>query len=210
MRRLRREGTVLAAVSRNDPDIVLPPFRSGRLLLREDDFVAIIAGYHAKSAQIRELAQRLNLGLDAFVFVDDNPVEVAEVSLALPEVRCVTFPQHDDGLATFLDEVARLFPHRDVTAEDRQRTAMYRRRLEGFVANDVQGADLTRFLSGLGMTLTTHDRSRGDRTRVVRDASDVRPGDSVQVTLAKGELDCEVLSTAGPTQRTQRTPRSGS
>ena len=60
LRRLRGEGTVLAAVSRNDPDIVLPPFRSGRLLLREDDFVAIIAGYHAKSAQIRELAQRLN------------------------------------------------------------------------------------------------------------------------------------------------------
>jgi len=168
LRRLRGEGTVLAAVSRNDPDIVLPPFRSGRLLLREDDFVAIIAGYHAKSAQIRELAQRLNLGLDAFVFVDDNPVEVAEVSLALPEVRCVTFPQHDDGLATFLDEVACLFPHRDVTAEDRQRTAMYRRRLEGFVANDVQGADLTRFLTDLGMTLTIHDRSRGDRTRVVQ------------------------------------------
>ena len=50
----------------------------------------------------------------------------------------------------------------------------------------------------------------GDRARVVRDASEVRPGDSVQVRLAKGELDCEVLSTAGPTQRTQRTPRSGS
>jgi exodeoxyribonuclease VII large subunit len=31
-----------------------------------------------------------------------------------------------------------------------------------------------------------------DRSRVVRDADDVRPGDSVQVTLAKGELDCQV------------------
>jgi exodeoxyribonuclease VII large subunit len=50
----------------------------------------------------------------------------------------------------------------------------------------------------------------GDRSRVVRDASDVRRGDSVQVTLAKGELDCEVRSTADTTQRTQRTPRSGS
>jgi exodeoxyribonuclease VII large subunit len=35
-----------------------------------------------------------------------------------------------------------------------------------------------------------------DRTRVVRDAADVQPGDSVQVTLAKGELDCEVRSSA--------------
>ena len=46
-----------------------------------------------------------------------------------------------------------------------------------------------------------------DRTRVVRDASDVRPGDLVLVTLATGELDCQVLSTA---DLTQRTPRTGS
>jgi FkbH-like protein len=168
LRRLRREGTVLAAVSRNDADVVLAPFRSGRMRLREEDFVAIIAGYHAKSSQIRELAQRLNLGLDSFVFVDDNPVEVAEVSLALPDVRCVTFPQHDDELVAFLADVASLFPHREMTAEDRERTEMYRRRLEGFVANDLQGADLTRFLQDLKMTLTIHDRGRGDRTRALQ------------------------------------------
>jgi len=168
LRRLRREGTVLAAVSRNDPDVVVAPFRSGRLLLREDDFVAIIASYHAKSAQIGELAQRLNLSLDSFVFVDDNPVEVAEVSLALPGVRCVTFPHHDDELVAFLDELASLFPHRVITAEDRERTDMYRRRLDGMIANDLQGADLTRFLQDLKMTLTIHDRSRGDRTRAVQ------------------------------------------
>src|SRR5205807_1061603 len=75
LRRLRHEGTLLAAVSRNDQEVALGPFRSGRMLLREDDFVAIIASYHSKSAPVRELAQRLNLGLDAFVFVDDNPVE---------------------------------------------------------------------------------------------------------------------------------------
>ena len=168
LRRLRREGTVLAAVSRNDPDVVLAPFRSGRMLLREEDFVAIIASYHAKSAQIRELAQRLNLGLDSFVFVDDNPVEVAEVSLALPGVRCVAFPHRDDELAQFLDELASLFPHRVITAEDRERTDMYRRHLEGMATHDVQGADLTRFLQDLKMTLTIHDRSRGDRTRAVQ------------------------------------------
>jgi len=168
LRRLRREGTILAAVSRNDPDVVLAPFRSGRMLLREEDFVAIIGSYHAKSAQIRELAQRFNLGLDSFVFVDDNPVEVAEVSLALPDVRCVVFPHHHDDLTQFLDELASLFPHRVITAEDRERTAMYRRRLEGMATNEVQGADLTRFLQDLQMTLTIHDRSRGDRTRAVQ------------------------------------------
>jgi exodeoxyribonuclease VII large subunit len=47
----------------------------------------------------------------------------------------------------------------------------------------------------------------GNRTRAVRAASDVQPGDSVQVTLAKGELECEVRSA---TDRAQKTPGSGS
>ena len=168
LRRLRRGGTLLAAVSRNDPDVALAPFRSGRMLLRADDFVSIIASYGAKSAQIHELAERLNLGLDSFVFVDDNPVELAEVSLALPAVRCMAFPQHDNDLVAFLDALTGLFPHRGITAEDRERTEMYRRRLEGMVPSDLQGADLTHFLQDLKMTLTIHDRGRGDRTRAVQ------------------------------------------
>ena len=168
LRRLRHAGTLLAAVSRNDQDVAAAPFRSGRMLLREEDFVAIIGSYHAKSAQIRELAQRLNLGLDSFVFVDDNPVELAEVSLLLPDVRCVVFPQHDDDLAAFLEDLTSLFAHRETTAEDRERTALYRRRLEGMVPSDIEGADLTAFLRDLGMTLTIHDRGCGDRTRAVQ------------------------------------------
>ena len=35
---------------------------------------------------MRALAEELSLGLDAFVFVDDNPVECAAVRLHLPEV----------------------------------------------------------------------------------------------------------------------------
>jgi len=46
-----------------------------------------------------------------------------------------------------------------------------------------------------------------DKTRVLRDASAVVPGDTVQVTLARGELECEVRSSGDSTQTTQRTQR---
>ena len=49
-----------------------------------------------------------------------------------------------------------------------------------------------------------------DRTEVVRDAGATAPGDRVRVTLAKGELDCEVRSYANQPQRTQGTPRQDS
>ena len=166
--RLRREGVLLAAVSRNDPAVVRPPLASGQMPLSEADFVAVVASYHPKSAQIRQLAGELNLGLDAFVFVDDNPVEREEVQQALPEVRCLAFPTHDDQLPALLDELAALFQRRELTEEDRERTAMYRRRLEGMAPAATEGADLTVFLATLGMRLILHDRTEGERTRAVQ------------------------------------------
>lgn len=166
--RLKRDGVLLAAVSRNDPDMAQLPLREGRMVLKESDFIAVVASYAAKSAQIRELAVQLNLGLESFVFVDDNPIELAEVSAALPQVSCVPFPAREDGLPALLESLSRRFPRTVVTDEDRERTELYRRRLAGMVPSDAAGTDLTEFLRGLDMTLAIHDRSREDRTRAVQ------------------------------------------
>lgn len=166
--KLQREGTLLAAVSRNDTDLALAPFRAGGMTLQERDFVCILASYNAKSAQIAEIATRLNLGLDAFVFVDDNAIELAEVAAQLPGVRCVRFPPGDEGLPPLFAELSALFARRAVTGEDRERTALYRRRMEGMAPSTAEGADLTAFLRTLEMALAIHDRSSGDRTRAVQ------------------------------------------
>ena len=166
--KLKREGALLAAVSRNDDELASGPFRSGRMTLGLDDFVAVVASYNAKSAQIREIARHLNLGLDSFVFVDDNAIEIEEVSAAIPEIRVVQFPKHDDALPAFFAELSRLFRRGVVTLEDSNRTAMYQRRLETMAPTGVAGADLTEFLRGLEMALTIHDRSQGDRARAVQ------------------------------------------
>jgi FkbH-like protein len=166
--KLKQEGVLLAAVSRNDPDIALGPIRSRKMKLVEEDFVAVVASYQAKSAQIRELASRLNLGLEAFVFVDDNPIELAEVAGALPAVRTVPFPGRDQALPEFLHQLSAHFPGTTLTAEDRERTDLYRRRLEGMAPSSLEGADLSAFLRDLRMVLTIHDRSAGDRERVVQ------------------------------------------
>lgn len=166
--KLKNEGAVLAAVSRNDPELALAPLRGGQMLLKETDFICVLASYHAKSAQIRTLAGRLDLGLDAFVFVDDDPVELAEVAHELPEVGCLPFPVRDEGLPALFSELSHLFARTAITTEDRERTEMYRRRLVGIAPSDLKGADLTEFLRGLDMALVLHDRSRGDRGRAVQ------------------------------------------
>ena len=166
--KLQREGTLLAAVSRNDEDLARAPFRAGGMTLAESDFVCVVAGYNAKSAQIAEIAKRLHLGLDAFVFVDDNAVELAEVSAQLPTVRCVPFPANDGGIPQLFAELSSLFARVTVTGEDRERTELYRRGMAGMPPSDARGADLGAFLRGLEMTLTIHDLSDGDRVRAVQ------------------------------------------
>lgn len=165
---LKREGVLLAGVSRNDETDARAPFVAEMTTVRADDFVTILASYHPKSAQVRMLAEGLNLGLDAVVFVDDNPIELAEVEGALPAVTCLEFPGSDDRLPPFVEQLRQLFARRVVTDEDRERTALYRRRAEGLAPAAGAGTDLRDFLRGLGMKLTIHDRTPGSRDRALQ------------------------------------------
>lgn len=167
VRQLKEEGVLIAAVSRNDAEVALGPLRSGELVLRETDFVSVVASYEAKSSQIAMLADQLNLGLDSFVFVDDSPLELAEVTERLPMVTTLAFPSRDDELPALLSALRSHFPRTVITAEDRERTELYRRRLAGMAPSHARGADLTAFLRDLKMELIIYDRSRGDRSRAV-------------------------------------------
>lgn len=166
LRRLKAAGILLAVISRNDEDLVRAPLAAGRMPLRADDFVAIRAGYGAKSEHLRALAASLNLGVDAIVFIDDNPVELAEVAAAVPGVACLAFPARDDELPAFLDRLARLFDRHQFTAEDAERTELYRRRLAA--QPPAESAGLADFLKGLAMLLTLRERTGGDATRALQ------------------------------------------
>ena len=161
--RLKAAGILLAVISRNDEDMVRAPLDSGSMPLKIADFVAIRAGYGAKSDHVRDLAECLNLGADSVVFIDDNPVELAEVASAVPGITCQAFPSKDDDLPAFLDRLALLFDRRSVTAEDVERTEMYRRRVAAH--SPTEGAGLMDFLKGLDMVLTLRDRTNDDWTR---------------------------------------------
>lgn len=72
--------------------------------------------WNEKSDNLVRIAADLNLGTDAFVFVDDNPAERARMRAARPEVAVPAFPP----------PLANYFPPRAVTAEDRVKTEQYR------------------------------------------------------------------------------------
>src|SRR5258706_8613992 len=84
---LRERGIVLAVSSKNEDDVARSPFRKHpEMLLREDHIAVFQANWSDKATNIRAIASQLSLGLDAMVFLDDNPAERALVRRELPEV----------------------------------------------------------------------------------------------------------------------------
>jgi FkbH-like protein len=138
IKQIESQGVLLAAVSKNEPEIVGRALREHpRMVLREEDFVQVIANWRPKHENLLVLAKRLGLGMDSFVFVDDSP---AERGLIRHELPLVTVVDVDGEPSLHVEKLLRdgWFDARELTAEDRARTQSYRAEqarqgfLEGF------------------------------------------------------------------------------
>jgi FkbH-like protein len=122
---LRRSGILLAICSKNNPQEAIEALESHPdCLLRPTDFANIEIGWGLKSEAILRTAEKLSLGLDSFVFIDDSPVEREEVAHAVPSVDVLDFPSDPTGLVSMLGE----YPGFDTlrqTDEDRKRADAY-------------------------------------------------------------------------------------
>jgi FkbH-like protein len=127
---LTRTGALLAICSKNNPEDAVLPFRQHpEMVLRERDIAVFMANWKPKEDNLRAIATAMNIGLDAMVFVDDNPAERSRVRQNLPEVAVVELPADP---AQYVAAVSRLglFETIAITREDRERTASVRENLE--------------------------------------------------------------------------------
>lgn len=128
--RQQREGRLLCLASKNNEADVWEVFdRNPAMRLRREHIVSARIDWSPKSGNILDLASELRLGLDGFVFLDDSPTECEEVRSAIPDVLVVRVPEDPSRLADFLDGHW-AFDAEGVTAEDRERTRMYRENLQ--------------------------------------------------------------------------------
>jgi FkbH-like protein len=112
--------------SKNDQEPVLEVLRTHPdMVLRDTDFVRINANWNPKDANLRDIAAKLNLGVDSFVFADDSTFETGLVAAGLPEVAVVRL---DEEPALHVEKLLAdgWFDVRELTAEDRERASLYR------------------------------------------------------------------------------------
>jgi FkbH-like protein len=125
---LSRQGIILAASSKNNIEDVRQMWdEHPDVALKEEHFAALRINWNNKADNIREMAQELNIGLDSFVFLDDNPGERELIKKYLPEVTVPDFPEQPYLLPAFFKKVVeQYFAVYTLTEEDRTKTEQYR------------------------------------------------------------------------------------
>jgi FkbH-like protein len=125
LKSLTQRGVLLGLVSKNEESVALEAIRNHpEMVLGLDDFAGWRINWLDKARNVAELVAELNLGLDAVVYIDDNPFERARVGEALPQVLVPEWPE-DKLLYTSALLNLSCFNAPVISEEDRVRTRMY-------------------------------------------------------------------------------------
>ena len=188
-------GALLCVASKNNEDDVLETFRlNPSMPLRLEHFVAERINWEPKSSNIRSLAEELDLGLDSFIFVDDNPAETAQVNADCPEVLCLTLPRDNAQIPEFLRHVW-AFDRLKVTGEDRRRSELYAQRIARSRL-ERKTASLAEFLAALALEIDIAPMAAGELPRVSQLTLRTNQMNFTSVRRGEGEVR-EFLDAAG-------------
>ena len=165
---LARRGVILAVSSKNDAANALEPFeRHPEMVLRRDDIASFRANWDDKAANIRAIAHDLNIGLDAMVFLDDNPFERNLVREQLPMVAVPEVPDDDPARVPGVLADAGYFESLGITPDDLERSAQYQ---DNRARDDLRATatDMESYLRALDMRLVWNRFDSVGQTRVVQ------------------------------------------
>jgi FkbH-like protein len=132
--------------------------------LRLSDFAAMEINWDSKHVNLQRLATKLNLGIDSFVFIDDNPAECLLVQQMLPDVKTIQLPADPERIPRTLDELAGL-DKLVILEADREKAQQYQRAAEREQLRESIG-DLNGYLHSLHTGITIRPAREEDLDRV--------------------------------------------
>ncbi len=164
---LRARGVVLAVCSKNEDDAARLPFREHPdMLLREEHIAVFQANWTDKASNLKAIAETLNIGVDALVFLDDNPAERAQVRRELPLVGVPELPT-DPAMYPRMLAAAGYFDTVALSEEDRLRADQYQANAQR-AQMQAGASDMDSYLASLAMTCTIRPIDSISRPRVAQ------------------------------------------
>lgn len=125
---LKDKGILIGLVSKNVKDDVLEVLKKNKnMIIREKDITTYKINWKTKSSNIQEISNELMLGLDSFVFWDDNPVERQNVRKILKDVDVI---EPDEDVSNWAKQLIEYqgFTKIKTTKEDLKKTEQYKKR----------------------------------------------------------------------------------
>lgn len=125
---LSKNGVILTVCSKNNEQDVLDVWEKNPfLVLKKEHFATYRINWQDKATNIQEISAELNIGLDSFVFVDDNPTERELIHQVLPMVAVPEFPSQPYELPIFFKQIVEdYFKVYSITDEDKKKTQQYK------------------------------------------------------------------------------------
>ena len=196
------EGRLVCLCSKNNEKDVFDVFaQHPEMVLKREHLTAWQINWENKSANLKALAARLKLGLDSVLFIDDNPLECAEVKINCPEVLTLQLPENSEGIPLFLEGIWPLRGNSS-TREDRERTRMYQQDVEREELRE-QTFSLKDFLAGLRLRIDVAKSTDEQMARVSQlswrtnqfNFTTIRRSEAeLRTWLKNGSRDCVVAS----------------
>jgi FkbH-like protein len=157
VKRLKDFGVLLAINSKNNYTDAIEGLENPNSKLNKEDFVIIKANWNDKVSNIKEIASELNLGLDSFVFIDDNAVERSLVKEYIPEIEVPDFPEDMNNYNSWFikDVVYKFFPKFKLTKEDTAKIEQYKANIKRKKL-ETSSLDLGAFLESLNININFH------------------------------------------------------
>jgi FkbH-like protein len=156
-------------------------------------FASMRANWKPKSKNIVAIAAELNLSPDAFVFLDDDAVECAEVHVNRPDILAIKLPTDSATAAQFLRNLW-AFNAGKTTAEARARTGFFRQNPARDLARQ-NAPTLSEFLARLGLRIQVADAAQNDHARLSE--LTYRTNQFNLTTIRRSAVEIDALSRQG-------------
>lgn len=116
---LASAGVLLAAASKNDRALVEQALARRDILLRKESLFPLEVHWKPKSESVGRILETWNIGPADVVFIDDSPMEVAEVHAVFPQMECIVFPRNNyQAIWDLLKRLRDGFGKETVSSED--------------------------------------------------------------------------------------------
>jgi|GEM_PF-794143 len=165
MLHMYHQGMLLTLCSKNNEADVWDVFeKNPHMLLKKEHFVHWKINWNPKSSNLKELAHELNVGIDSFIYIDDNPVECSEVLTNCPEALTLNLPAEPAHIPNFLKHIW-AFDKIVVTPEDKSRSRLYQAEKKRSESRK-ESVSLTDFLSRLELKISMNPMKPSQVARV--------------------------------------------